>query len=250
MKKSLFICTVCAAVLATACCGGKNTVTAIVAGPDKVAALVVEYPQALDAESVCPEAFVVEGEEVVAAKLVEPTKVLVALKKDCCGKKHECGEAKPECEQKPECGQKPECCEKKEAPKCEEGKPCPADGEAKPECGEKKECGEKHECGEAKPCPKEAAEKDCCKEKCEIPVPDVAVQQVVDLKTAEGKTVKAWKKAVKATEACPAPHHGKHHGKPGCGEKPEYGQQHECGAQPCDKPAEEQCDKCKEAAAK
>ena len=26
--------------------------------------------------------------------------------------------------------------------------------------------------------------------------------------------------------------------------------QHECGAQPCDKPAEEQCDKCKEAAAK
>jgi hypothetical protein len=232
MKKSLFICTVCAAVLATACCGGKNTVTAIVAGPDKVAALVVEYSQALDAESVCPEAFVVEGEEVVAAKLVEPTKVLVALKKDCCGKKHECGEAKPEC------GQKPECCEKKEAPKCEEGKPCPADGEAKPECGE------------AKPCPKEAAEKDCCKEKCEIPVPEVAVQQVVDLKTAEGKTVKAWKKAVKATEACPAPHHGKHHGKPGCGEKPECGQQHECGAQPCDKPAEEQCDKCKEAAAK
>ena len=206
--------------------------TAIVAGSDKVAALVVEYPQALDAESVCPEAFVVEGEEVACAKLVEPTKVLVALKKDCCGKKHECGEAKPEC------GQKPECCEKKEAPKCEEGKPCPADGEAKPECGE------------AKPCPKEAAEKDCCKEKCEIPVPDVAVQQVVDLKTAEGKTVKAWKKAVKATEACPAPHHGKHHGKPGCGEKPECGQQHECGAQPCDKPAEEQCDKCKEAAAK
>lgn len=229
MKKSLFICTVCAAVLATACCGGKNTVTAIVAGPDKVAALVVEYPQALDAESVCPEAFVVEGEEVVAAKLVEPTKVLVALKKDCCGKKHECGEAKPECGQKPECG---------------EAKPCPADGEAKPECGEK------HECGEAKPCPKEAEEKDCCKEKCEIPVPNVAVQQVVDLKTAEGKTVKAWKKAVKATEACPAPHHGKHHGKPGCGEKPECGQQHECGAQPCDKPAEEQCDKCKEAAAK
>lgn len=223
MKKSLFICAVCAALVATACCGGKQKVSAIVAGPDKVAALVVEYPQALDAESVCPEAFVVEGEEVVCAKLVEPTKVLVALKKSCCGKhqeKAECGEAKPECGEKHECG------------------------EAEPECGEK------HECGEAKPCPEEAEEKDCCKEKCEIPVPDVAVQQVVDLKTAEGKTVKAWKKAVKATEACPAPHHGKHHGKPGCGEKPECGQQHECGAQPCDKPAEEQCDKCKEAAAK
>ena len=173
MKKFLFI---CAAVVATACCGGKQAkVSAIVAGPDKVAAVVVEYAEALDAESVCPEAFVVEGKEVVCAKLVEPTKVVVALKKECCGKKHECGEAKPECSEKHECeGEKKECC--KEKAEC---------GEAKPEC-----CEEKKE--------------ECCKEKCEIPVPDVAVQQVVDLKTAEGKTVKAWKKAVKATEACPA----------------------------------------------
>lgn len=145
MKKFLFI---CAAVAATACCGGKQAkVSAIVAGPDKVAAVVVEYAEALDAESVCPEAFVVEGKEVVCAKVVDGNKVVVALKKECCGK----------CE-----GEKKECCK------------------------------EKAECGEAKP--------ECC----EIPVPDVAVQQVVDLKTAEGKTVKAWKKAVKATEACPA----------------------------------------------
>ena len=181
MKKFLFI---CAAVAATACCGGKQAkVSAIVAGPDKVAAVVVEYAEALDAESVCPEAFVVEGKEVVCAKVVDGNKVVVALKKECCGKKHECGEAKPECGEKHECeGEKKECC--KEKAEC---------GEAKPECCEEK----KPECCEEK-------KEECCKEKCEIPVPDVAVQQVVDLKTAEGKTVKAWKKAVKATEACPA----------------------------------------------
>lgn len=176
MKKFLLICT---AVAATACCGGKQAkVSAIVAGPDKVAAVVVEYAEALDAESVCPEAFVVEGREVVCAKLVEPTKVIVALKKECCGEKHE--------------------------------------------------CGEKKECGEEKP--------ECCKEKPEIPVPEVAVQQVVDLKTAEGKTVKAWKKAVKATEAVPAP---PCHKKPCCGEKPECEEKHECGEKPdCCKKAE------------
>lgn len=163
MKKFLLICT---AVAATACCCGKQAkVSAIVAGPDKVAAVVVEYAEALDAESVCPEAFVVEGREVVCAKLVEPTKVIVALKKECCGK----------CE-----GEKKECCKEK------------------PEC---------------------------CKEKCEIPVPEVAVQQVVDLKTAEGKVVKAWKKAVKATEAVPAP---PCHKKPCCGEKPECDEKPAC----------------------
>ena len=198
MKKALFICAVCAAVVATACCGGKQKVTAVVAGPDKVAAVVVEYPEALDAETVCPEAFVVEGREVVCAKLVEPTKVVVALKKECCGEKPECCEPKPEC-----CKEDAECC--KEGAEC-----C----EPKPEC-----CKEKPE---------------CC-EKPEIPVPDVAVQQVVDIKTAEGKVVKAWKKAVKATEAvpaCPPKHHE-------CGEKPECGEHH------CDKPADQQCDKCK-----
>ena len=211
MKKFLLICT---AVAATACCGGKQAkVSAIVAGPDKVAAVVVEYAEALDAESVCPEAFVVEGKEVVCAKVVDGNKVVVALKKECCGKKHECGEAKPECGEKHECeGEKKECC--KEKAEC---------GEAKPECCEEK----KPECCEEK-------KEECCKEKCEIPVPDVAVQQVVDLKTAEGKTIKAWKKAVKASEVLCAPHHGRRH--------------HKCGEGKCDKPSEEQCDKCKAAA--
>ena len=189
MKKALFISAVCAAVLATACCGGKQKVSAIVAGPDKVAGVFVEYPEALDAESVCPEAFVVEGQEIMAAKLVEPTKVVVAFKMDCCGghRHHqECGE-KPACpEAKPECGEKPACPEAK--PECKEGKP---------------EC-----------------------EKCEIPVPDVAVKQVIDLKTADGKVVKAWKKAIKASEVCPAPHRGPRH-------------------HHCDKPADQQCDDCK-----
>jgi hypothetical protein len=205
MKKFLLICT---AVAATACCCGKQAkVSAIVAGPDKVAAVVVEYAEALDAESVCPEAFVVEGREVVCAKLVEPTKVIVALKKECCcgGEKPECGEKKECCKEKAECGEKPACCEKKE-------------------CGEKTACCEKKECGEEKPeCCKEKPE--CCKEKCEIPVPEVAVQQVVDLKTAEGKVVKAWKKAVKATEAVPVP---PCHKKPCCGEKPECDEKPDC----------------------
>ena len=222
MKKFYNIFAVCAAVsvLAVSCCGGKQKVCAVVAGPDKVAAVVIEYPEAIDAESVCPEAYVVDGEEVVCTKLVDGNKVIVALKKDCCGKH--------------------EGCEKK------------ACDEAKPEC-----------------------DKPACDKKCEIPVPDVAVKQVVDIKTAEGKVVKAWKKAVKASEAVPAHKGHKHHhavkpecckegaeccvegaecckpacDKPSCEEKAECGEKPECGKGHCDKPADQQCPKCKEAAA-
>ena len=182
MKKALFICAVSAAVIVTACCGGKQKVSAIMAGPEKVAGVVIEYAEAIDAESVCPEAFVVEGKEVVCAKVTEPNKVGILFKKDCCAK-----ESVGEC------------------------------GEAKAECGEKHGCEKKAKC-----------------EKAEIAVPDIAVQQVVDIKTAEGKTIKAWKKAVKASEVICAPHHGRRH--------------HKCGEGKCDKPAEEQCDKCKAAA--
>ena len=51
----------------------------------------------------------------------------------------------------------------------------------------------------------------------EFPVPEIAVQQVADIQTADGKAVKAWKKAVSATEAVPAiiGKPGHHHGKPG-----------------------------------
>lgn len=254
MKKFYNIFAVCAAVsvLAVSCCGGKQKVCAVVAGPDKVAAVVIEYPEAIDAESVCPEAYVVDGEEVVCTKLVDGNKVIVALKKDCCGKH--------------------EGCEKK------------ACDEAKPEC-DKPACDKKAECD--KPCPKDADKKPCCKEKCDIPVPDVSVKQVVDIKTAEGKVVKAWKKAVKASEAVPAHKGHKHHHavkpecckegaeccvegaecckpacdkpsceekaecgeKPACKEKAECGEKPECGKGHCDKPADQQCPKCKEAAA-
>ena len=202
MKKALFICAVSAAVIVTACCGGKQKVSAIMAGPEKVAGVVIEYAEAIDAESVCPEAFVVEGKEVVCAKVTEPNKVGILFKRDCCAK-----------ESVGECGEKHGC--EAEAKEC---------GEAKAECGEAKaECGEKHECEKKAKC-----------EKAEIAVPDIAVQQVVDIKTAEGKTIKAWKKAVKASEVICAPHHGRRH--------------HKCGEGKCDKPAEEQCDKCKAAA--
>lgn len=302
MKKFYNIFAVCAAVsvLAVSCCGGKQKVCAVVAGPDKVAAVVIEYPEAIDAESVCPEAYVVDGEEVVCTKLVDGNKVIVALKKDCCGKhegceKKACDEAKPECDKpacdkKAECGKpchkKPECC-KEGAQCCVEGAEC-----CKPACDKKAECGDKPACDKKaecdKPCPKDADKKPCCKEKCDIPVPDVSVKQVVDIKTAEGKVVKAWKKAVKASEAVPAHKGNKHHHavkpecckegaeccvegaecckpvcdkpsceekaecgeKPACKEKAECGEKPECGKGHCDKPADQQCPKCKKAAAK
>lgn len=55
-----------------------------------------------------------------------------------------------------------------------------------------------------------------------IPVPEIAVQQVAPIKTDDGKTVKAWKKAVSATEAVPfmmrrANRHGHQMGRPGEG---------------------------------
>ena len=109
MKKALFICAVSAAVIVTACCGGKQKVSAIMAGPEKVAGVVIEYAEAIDAESVCPEAFVVEGKEVVCAKVTEPNKVGILFKKDCCAK-----------ESVGECGEKHGC--EAEAKKCGEAK--------------------------------------------------------------------------------------------------------------------------------
>ena len=205
------------AVAATlAGCKQAAEVTALVAGPEcKVVALEVEYDVAIDPTSVCADAYKVEGEEVVAAKAVDPEHVIVVIgcgkpEGECCKKaKEECGkceEAKPECckEAKEECGKceeaKPECCKegKEECGKCEE---------AKPEC-----CKEaKEECGkcEGKDAPK-------------IAVPNIAVRQVADIKTLDGKPLKAWSRAVKAGDAKPfmGKHGGRHHHgkpeKPGC----------------------------------
>jgi len=122
----------------------------------------------------------------------------------------------------------PECCpdgdmakcDKPEAEKCDSckaakgpqpGQPAPKP-EAKPEGAPAGQPAPQAQPGqpEAKPAPQG--------EKAEIAVPEISVQQVAELKTVDGKAVKAWKKAVKATEAVPAPmHHGRHgHGHHGC----------------------------------
>ena len=202
------------AVAATlAGCKQAADVTALVGGPDcKVVALEVEYDVAIDPESVCAEAYKVEGEEVVAAKAVNPEHVIVILKgckPEGCEKPECCEKAEGKCEEA-----KAECCEKAES-KCEE---------AKPECCEKAE----GKCEEAKPECCEKAEGKCDKKDApKIAVPKIAVQQVADIKTVDGKTVKAWSKPVKASEA--KPFHGKH------GHK--HGHHHGEGAKP-------ECDKC------
>ena len=129
MKKILMICAAGLAVLAAvSCCKNANKVTAIVAGPEQdVIALQIAYEAPVCPESVCPEAFEVEGREVVCAKACPKSgAVTLILKGDCpkaeCGEKHECD--KP-CEKK--CGEQPECekaCDKPCEKKCEEPKPC------------------------------------------------------------------------------------------------------------------------------
>ena len=251
MKKLMMICAAGLAVLAAvSCCKKANKVTAIVAGPEQdVIALQIAYEAPVCPESVAPEAFEVEGREVVCAMACPKEGVVTVLLKGNCPK-HECEGEKPECGEKHECGEKPQCekaaCDKPCEKKCEEPKPCCKEeksccpeeccGEAKPckeggECCDKPcckegkpECGEKHECGEKPECKKE------CKE---IAVPKIAVKQVADLKDVEGNVIPAWKKAVKASDVKPLPkphHHGCKEGKPECGEKPA-----------CDKPCEKKC---------
>ena len=223
---------------ALSCCKGKNNVTALVAGPEHaVVALDIEYAAPICPESVCPEAFEVEGREVVCVKACKEGHVFLLLKPVCDKPCEEaCGEAEP-CEKK--CGQpceeaKPECC-KAEKPCCPE-ECC---GEAKP-CKEGGECCDKPECCKVggKPCCKEGKPecKKPCDKKCEKPaVPCISVKQVADLKDVEGNVVPAWKKAVKAGDVKPAhkPHHGCKGDKPECG-KP-CGEKPECGGKPCEK---------------
>ena len=142
--------------------------------------------------------------------------VVIVLKKACPEKpacegeqcdstKAECPEAKPECEKagKPECEGNHENCEKA------------ACDSTKHEC----EKAGKPECKEGKP------------EKCpEIAVPEISVQQVKEIKAADGKALKAWSKAFPATKAVPffhGPKGPKHHHGEACPEgKPECDGQH------------------------
>ena len=261
MKKISMICALGLGILAAvSCCKSKNEVTAIVAGPEQnVVALAVEYEAPICPDSICPEAFEVEGKEVAAVKACKEGRVFVFLKPCCKGEK-------PECEAKAECGEgKPECkaeagCEKK----CEAGeKDCDKCGKCdKPEgkCCGKPDCCGKENCAEAKP------ECDKCKKgekECKVAVPKISVKQVADIKDVEGNVVPAWKKAVKASDVKVA-RHGKHHGGHGCKEgKPECGKAEagcgegkpECKAEAgceakagckseakCNKPCEKKCE--------
>ena len=221
------ICAAGLAVLAAvSCCKNANKVTAIVAGPEQdVIALQIAYEAPVCPESVCPEAFEVEGREVVCAKACPKSgAVTLILKGDCpkaeCGEKHECD--KP-CEKKCEepkacCKEEKACCEED---CCAEPKPCKEEGA---ECCDKPECckkGDKPCCKKDKPeCDKKAecGEKPECKKECkEIAVPKICVKQVAELKDVEGNVIPAWKKAVKASEV-----------KPFCAKKAKCGEKPEC----------------------
>ena len=211
MKKLMMICAAGLAVMAAvSCCKNTNKVTAIVAGPEQdVVALQIAYEAPVCPESVAPEAFEVEGREVVCAMACPKEGVVTVLLKGNCPK-HECEGEKPECGEKHECGEKPACdkpCEKKCEKECEK------------KCDEPKSC-----CKEGKP--------ECKKECKEIAVPKIAIKQVADLKDVEGNVIPAWKKAVKASDVKPLP-------KPGCGQKPECGEKPECEKPACDKPCGE-----------
>ena len=219
------ICAAGLAVLAAvSCCKNANKVTAIVAGPEQdVIALQIAYEAPVCPESVAPEAFEVEGRDVVCAMACPKEGVVTVLLKGNCPK-HECEGEKPECGEKHECDEPKACCkeEKSCCPEecCGEAKPCKEDGECcdKPECCKK---GDKPGCKEGKP--------ECKKECKEIAVPKIAIKQVADLKDVEGNVIPAWKKAVKASDVKPLPKHG-------CGQK------HECGEKPaCDKPCDKKC---------
>lgn len=196
MKKTLLFSAMALTLLA-ALSGCKSTpeITALVKGKEcKVVALDLEYEAAIDPASVSTESFVVEGEEVAFAKVTEPEHVLIVLKRECKGegckgegcKGEGCG--KGDCEKegcdKADCEKVKADCEKAGCDKAECEK-------AKAECCKAKAEGEKDGCKKSK----------CCKKDDDgIPVPKVNVQQVADLKTLDGKTVKAWKSARPATD--------------------------------------------------
>ena len=148
-----------------------------------------------DSTKACTEA----KAECEGPKSVDGQFVVILLKKACPEKpacdstkaeNHDCGMDPKECE-----ANNHECCPEEKAPKHE----CDS---TKHEC----EKAGKPECKEGKP------------EKCpEIAVPEIGVQQVKEIKAADGSVLKAWSKAFPATKAVPFfhgpkgpkhPHHG------------------------------------------
>lgn len=241
MKRILIICAAGLMALAMVSCGQKAPkVDAIVAGGAEPFALMLEYNAPVLAECVNAQTFAVPGKEVRSAFVTDVNPfgdkghrgpgswmadrkdgkyVVVVLEGGKPmgkpeGECDKCEEAKAgECDMA-ECDHedgKP--CDKPEAEKCDKCKAAEAAAACdKPEAEKCDSC--KHEEGMRhhgdKPCDK------AC-EDAAVAVPEITVQQVADIKTADGKTLKAWKKAVKAGEVISFMGHrpGHHHAEAG-----------------------------------
>ena len=177
MKKILFFLAAAAALVA---CTPKQTAKVekfLCPHSGMLKGVVVTYDVQIDEASIEEGTYVVEGPEVAGVK-VDSNRVALIFKAP--GKHHhECGEAEG-CEHEKEACDKAEGCDKKDKDCCEK----------KEGCEEKAEGCEHHE-GCDKPEGKDAP-KDCCE------APEITVKQAKDIKTVDGKIVKAWKKAVKA----------------------------------------------------
>ena len=197
MKKILFFLAAAAALVA---CTPKQTAKVekfLCPHSGMLKGVVVTYDVQIDEASIEEGTYVVEGPEVAGVK-VDSNRVALIFKAP--GKHHhECGEAegceheKEACDKAEGCDKKDkDCCEKKEA--CDKAEGC--DKKDKDCCEKKEGCEEKAEgCEHHEGCDKpegKDAPKDCCE------APEITVKQAKDIKTVDGKIVKAWKKAVKA----------------------------------------------------
>ena len=250
MKRILIICAAGLMALAMVSCGQKAPkVDAIVAGGAEPFALMLEYNAPVLAECVNAQTFAVPGKEVRSAFVTDVNPfgdkghrgpgswmadrkdgkyVVVVLEGgkpmgkpegecDMAECDHEDGKPcdKPEAEKCDKCkaAEAAAACDKPEAEKCDKCKAAEAAAACnKPEAEKCDSC--KHEEGMRhhgdKPCDK------AC-EDAAVAVPEITVQQVADIKTADGKTLKAWKKAVKAGEVISFMGHrpGHHHAEAG-----------------------------------
>ena len=154
-----------------------------------------EGPKSVDGQFVvivlkkaCAEKPACEGAECDSTKAACPE-----AKADCDGKHAECDSTKAACpEAKAECDGKHADCD---------GKHADCDGKHADCDGKHADCDGKHaDCEKAEKCP-------------EVAVPDVKVNQVKEIKAADGSALKAWGKAFPATKAVPCfgPKGHKHH---------------------------------------
>ena len=159
-----------------------------------------------------------EAKECEGPKSVDGQFVVIVLKKACAEKPAcegaECDSTKAACpEAKAECDSTKAACPEAKA-ECDSTKAaCP---EAKAECdGKHADCDGKHADCDGKHADCDGKHADCEKaEKCpEVAVPDVKVNQVKEIKAADGSALKAWGKAFPATKAVPCfgPKGHKHH---------------------------------------